>query len=445
MLKYKSIRKLNMSDTLIYLTESFPCGGLTEGVFVSSELDAISKKFNRIILMPLTRVGEDISTCLAKNVEINFSLTQSALQHNRFLKSFYLFHPFVIKELPYILRQTKNIRKIIKGCFNAINVLTISKEFKRAMAKMNLTPENSYIYTFWFENTAHALSYLCGKSGWRMSTRAHGHDIYDEAVEFRSEHIRNQALQHIEHVYCISQRGVDYLSDKFPTQKGRFKKLMLGSKRIYEPTKTQTLKGENSDEQIKYEKEEIRLLTVARISKEKRLNLALDFAASLAIHNPDINVEWELIGEGPLLSSLKQKADELTLNNLKVKFKGAQPNINIQKEISSDNNRWFILVSESEGIPISIGEAMSYGMPILATNVGGISELVTDHENGILIDKNFIPEDIAVKLAPILKDKTLIRKYGDAGMRKWENSFNSDMLSKITAETLREDAKVNTK
>ncbi|MBA3900251.1 MAG: glycosyltransferase, partial [Bacteroidetes bacterium] len=54
----------------------------------------------------------------------------------------------------------------------------------------------------------------------------------------------------------------------------------------------------------------------------------------------------------------------------------------------------FINVSETEGIPVSIMEAQSAAIPVLATNVGGTSEIV-DNENGFLIDKDFEVAKIA--------------------------------------------------
>ena len=55
----------------------------------------------------------------------------------------------------------------------------------------------------------------------------------------------------------------------------------------------------------------------------------------------------------------------------------------------------FLNVSSSEGVPVSIIEAMSFGIPCIATNVGGTGEIVVDHYNGILLEENFDVETLA--------------------------------------------------
>ena len=62
----------------------------------------------------------------------------------------------------------------------------------------------------------------------------------------------------------------------------------------------------------------------------------------------------------------------------------------------------FINLSYSEGIPVSIMEAMSYSIPTLATNVGGVSELVNE-DNGVLVERDSIAEEITSDILKFIK------------------------------------------
>jgi glycosyltransferase involved in cell wall biosynthesis len=76
----------------------------------------------------------------------------------------------------------------------------------------------------------------------------------------------------------------------------------------------------------------------------------------------------------------------------------------------------FISLSESEGLPVSMMEAQSYGIPILASNVGGISEIVQNEKTGILLPVNIKPENISIEIQKALAfsfDKLTIRDYFD--------------------------------
>ncbi|UZM98846.1 glycosyltransferase [Lysinibacillus sp. MHQ-1] len=71
----------------------------------------------------------------------------------------------------------------------------------------------------------------------------------------------------------------------------------------------------------------------------------------------------------------------------------------------------FVLLSDWEGLPISIIEAMRIGLPIVATNVGGVKELVVDHGNGFLVERED-KELLKQRLRHLLLDATLSQKNG---------------------------------
>ncbi len=165
-----------------------------------------------------------------------------------------------------------------------------------------------------------------------------------------------------------------------------------------------------------------------RLSPEKGCTEALDI-----FHKANKSfdrLKLFFIGEGPMLEELRQKVDSLGLQN-EVIF------IGYQKNVSPFYEALDILLSPSktEGLSNVILEAMAHKIPVIATDVGGNSEIVTHNYNGILVKPNDtdIIEQELVKLShqPRKRDylsengyKTIINKFDfEARMRKVENFY----------------------
>ncbi|GJF54942.1 glycosyltransferase family 4 protein [Staphylococcus argenteus] len=108
------------------------------------------------------------------------------------------------------------------------------------------------------------------------------------------------------------------------------------------------------------------------------------------------HAHFTFIGDGPTLNDCKQQVSQAGLDN-DVTFLGNV--INASNLLSQYDT--FILISKHEGLPISIIEAMATGLPVIASRVGGITELLTN--NGICV-KNNQPETIAKVLEKYLTD-----------------------------------------
>jgi glycosyltransferase involved in cell wall biosynthesis len=91
----------------------------------------------------------------------------------------------------------------------------------------------------------------------------------------------------------------------------------------------------------------------------------------------------------------------------------------------------FILPSYNENLPITILEAMSYGIPVISTNVGGIPEIITPGYNGYIIKPgDFI--DLGKKIIAILKNKKLRKKMGKNALMTIKKSYSNELIiSKI--------------
>ncbi|MBI5050449.1 MAG: glycosyltransferase family 4 protein [Nitrospirae bacterium] len=93
----------------------------------------------------------------------------------------------------------------------------------------------------------------------------------------------------------------------------------------------------------------------------------------------------------------------------------------------------FALSSLSEGMPVSIMEAMASGLPVVSTDVGGVSELVMDGETGFLVPpKN--PDALAEKIKALMDDKALREKMGMNGQERINETFTLERMVAKTEE-----------
>lgn len=107
--------------------------------------------------------------------------------------------------------------------------------------------------------------------------------------------------------------------------------------------------------------------------------------------------------DGISLDELKHKWKIDSTHNIKINFYGEIENNRLMEEYKKNCFDVFLNVSESEGIPVSIMEALSFGIPVIATDVGANQEIVIDKNNGFLLHEPF-------KLDELVNDLLLIKK-----------------------------------
>lgn len=139
-------------------------------------------------------------------------------------------------------------------------------------------------------------------------------------------------------------------------------------------------------------------------------------------------MEWKLYfaGDGPLLPGAKRVAEQKNLDD-RVVFLGDREDID---ELLRQSDL-FVLVSEWEGLPLSILEAMRSGLPIIASDVGGVKEAVVQAENGFVVQKDDV-KDLEDKLRLLLEDPVLRQEMGDRSRRLYEEQFTFERMYQDT-------------
>ena len=163
-------------------------------------------------------------------------------------------------------------------------------------------------------------------------------------------------------------------------------------------------------------------VNVARFHKQKNHEILIMAFSDVVKHYP--NAYLVLAGDGPLYSKIEKRVNELGLQD-KVSLLGMRrdiPNI-----LASCN--CFVQASGWELSPITLLEAMLAKMPVIATNVGGVSEIVTDQESGLLIDTNNITS-LTEAMIYMATHSQHADKMGTCGYEKVVNELSNSGVAK---------------
>lgn len=160
----------------------------------------------------------------------------------------------------------------------------------------------------------------------------------------------------------------------------------------------------------------VRFLFVGRIVPIKNLPFLIEGFIKALKQNK--NIELNIVGDG--LSKELELIKKIANQNKNIYFLGKKNRAEIIKQYQ--NNDVFILTSNYDNYPNVIFEAMSSGLPVIATNVGGIALQVVDQETGILVDLNDT-EQLSNAILELASDAGKREQMGKAGRARVEKEF----------------------
>ena len=177
------------------------------------------------------------------------------------------------------------------------------------------------------------------------------------------------------------------------------------------------------------------LVFVGRLAGVKGVPVLLDALSQIKADMPDLRVT--LIGDGPERADLEIRAQDLGLGAV-VTFAGYKSQDEVAETLASADA--LVLPSFAEGVPVTLMEAMASGLPVLATRVGGISELVEDGISGYLVPPGNV-EALAARIRDLLGDPELRARMGAAGRAKVTADFNQQIEAGRLAQLIVPSAK----
>lgn len=150
------------------------------------------------------------------------------------------------------------------------------------------------------------------------------------------------------------------------------------------------------------------------------------------VKNKDIPWTLELVGDGPLRPEVERLTASLSLIN-RVQFSGTRNDVTARLA----NAQILALVSRWEGFPLTIVEGMRAGLPVIASDVGGVSEAVEDGKNGLLVPRGDV-DTLASQLRKLLIDPQLRERMGRVGRQRYQAHFTFQQMYKKTVQVYRE-------
>lgn len=354
--------------------------------FLENEIDEISKFFDKILIYPIDACFKDKITrnIKSKNVE-PIVINNKSLKFRRNLAIFNSFSNLFKVGNNLSLKQ-----RIIDGYFMSVSKYQTKKIIKNLDSIEFKKDDKIVIYSYWLYTTAmiacNIKDYFAKKNiKVKVVSRAHRFDIYVENNRYKFLPRREELLSKLDTIYACSENGENYLKEKY----FRFsKKIKTGYLGTYDHGI-----GKKSTDGI------FRIVSCSRMIDIKRVDLIVK--ALELLENENLKLEWTHIGDGPEFDKIKQLSKDIDW--MKVNLLGYVKNTEVYDYYMKNPIDLFINVSSSEGLPVSIMEAISFGIPVIATNVGGTSEIVKNNVSGKVIDKNFKTEVLAEKIKEIIK------------------------------------------
>ena len=227
-----------------------------------------------------------------------------------------------------------------------------------------LDPSRTILYSYWCMDWVNVLAALRSMHpSVDFITRIHGFDLY--------EHLPGSAIalldlqfSQVRTIFTVSEEGSRYLKHHYPQYQRKYEVARLGTRDHGEGPPG--LEGP------------IHIVSCATLIPLKRVYDIVN-----VLRTTTQPMKWTHFGDGPLFKQLQTKVRSLP-GHVQVHLPGRVPNAELMHWYQNHHVDVFLHLSSSEGIPVSIMEAMSFGIPVIATDVGGVSEIV-NRNTGILL------------------------------------------------------------
>jgi glycosyltransferase involved in cell wall biosynthesis len=402
-----------MSNKALYiLTSSFPYGD--KEPVVQQEVDLLSKSFDKIIII-CSQQAHSAQFKLPKNCKDEYFPSYTS----NIQKLIFAFQLLTSSLFWNEIRQSKKTYKLPFSFLifkTMLSAYTEARRFKKQLAllkrRLHLENYESYYYAWWarYQSIGLAMQKEQEQNA-KLFIRMHGYDLYFERHPSNYLPFRSYIFEHATSILFISEQGKKYIQNKFQKDFSNHLVCRLGT-------------NNEQDLKINTPTATLHVVSCSSLIPLKRIHLIIE---ALSMVSSDTQINWKHFGDGPLFGELNELAVEKIKNraNITYSFEGFIQNTKLLNYFSNNPVDLFINVSETEGIPISIMEAYSFGIPAIATDVGGVSELV-NNDNGYLFPVDVPSQQIANTMSNFkyLSEEARLSKQ-QKSYEKWQAEYNS--------------------
>jgi colanic acid/amylovoran biosynthesis glycosyltransferase len=369
---------------VVLFTHGYPWEGAAESVFLTPEVKCLAAVFERVIVVP-ANLGPDRAT-LPEGVELDESYSRlRAGRLNLRTLARALGSPLLYAEMrdhPEVARQRAGLGRMVRAAGAEAATRRWMKGFPE---RWGLDPARTVYYTYWLGPSTLGVAAAAERwGGAAVVSRAHGYDLYLERHAPPHIPFFARTVDSIDALFTVSEHGRRYVEERHPSRRSTVEVQRLGTTEgagLNEPSRDGVL----------------RLASCSFLRPVKRIDLLARGVACAARQRPDLLVRWNHLGGGPEEERLEREVHASMPANVRFDLAGTVDNERVRRFYETTPVDVFVNVSRSEGVPVSIMEAQSYGIPVVATAVGGSPEIVSAR-NGVLLEADPTPERIAEAL-----------------------------------------------
>ncbi len=404
---------------VILITASYPYGK-DEQSFIGPELPFLCSRFP-VQIVSRADVGElsdnekrQVYTTIPKGIKVSHvknSRMENILGLWKALFSGTFYHEIAILRASHKPHFMQNAAEAV---FLYAVALRTARTLEHVISAID-SKDDIVFYTYWFDGGTLAAE-ICRRNNRHrrihIITRVHGCDLYEERRKNGYQPYLRQMDGMVDKICFISQMGREYFLSHYGTEehKSRYELCYLG-----------THGGDGSKEQAH---EGIHFVSCSHLIPLKRVALLIEALSRVVSQQ----INWTHYGIGELEEELeklaKEKLDEK--ENIHYSFAGFVSNEQIHESYKQGKYDAFLSMSSTEGIPVSMMEAFAYGMPVITTNVGGVTEIVDD-TCGILLPADPTPEQAAAAFVTFCELSVQEREsMGKNARKRWEERFDAE-------------------
>lgn len=438
-----------MGKELAIFTNTYPYG--SGETFLADEVPFVFKEFEKVHIFPLyIPAGPEGELC--RKTPQNSIVYQPLLNTDHkdklglLLSGLLNFAPigFALKE--FTAKKVYSGKKRMRLWSSYLCILRSILGNRKKMQELLSVLENcSCAYFYWGDKSALTIPFLKKKLAAgncpKFMVRFHGSDIYEEAKGYLP--FREMLYGAIDYAVPVSGNGKEYIEKNYSNKPQNITVHHLGSHwhsdacpNLGAPVPQQEGAADTTGAyniiscSNVIELKRVHLLATAMLILERDKELAGLLAAKGISH-----ICWTHIGDGPLLEPIKEmiiqngipEGEEESTVPVAFNFTGAMPHAKVMEYYQTHYTDLFIQASRSEGIPVSIMEALSFGTPVLATDVGGVSELIPPNcRCGKLIPKDITAQELAQYIKGWIQKSVELPEFdlALAARKHWEGNWD---------------------
>lgn len=370
---------------LLLFTNDYPYA-TGDAVFVRKEIDDLASRFDDVVVFCHARNTAVELHAMPPNVRLGGNLFDPAPEDSPWTP----LHPRNLAGLASATwrelragRLRGHVRLFLMGAR-----VGMTQAHRAAVRRAAAEAADVVAYAFWGMGCGLGLPWLRGVRA--RVVRVHGYDLYESRAHAGYLPARPFLFAKADRVLTISEHGGRYLAER-PYARAVEGKIRLSRLGVSGPAVVHRPPRDGG----------VLVVSCSAVTELKRVPLILAGVRRLAEESPGQSVRWVHFGDGPLLGQLRDAARDVPVN-LAVELRGRTPNDEVTAFYARHRVDVFVNASTSEGVPVSIMEAIACDIPVVATAVGGTPEIVgASLGTGELVPADASPQEIADALRAV--------------------------------------------